>query len=315
MALTNRLLAAALAGFTIVATHVAAQGTPPQTPPQTPPPDAPQTPGPGGRGGRGRGGQMATFPAQQRPPGDPALIAKGKQLFTTNCVSCHGADLRGGQLNGPNLLRSQLVLADQDGELIMPVIQNGRPERGMPPIPIPVDDQKAVVEYIHSLTGASQGQGSPPPTDAPPPNIVVGDATAGQAYFQAKCTTCHSPSGDLQGIATKISDPKTLQNMWVSGGLAGGRGGRGRGGAAAAGPKVMAAITLPSGEKVQGRLVRYDDFIVTIEMEDGSLRSYRRDGDRPKLEITDPLRGHTALLAELTDKDMRNVTAYLVTLK
>lgn len=348
------LLAAAFAGLVTAVVHVGAQGqatqgqqptqgqpTPGQAPPaqspqqnpppgQAPPAQLPQpqpggAQGPPGRGaggqeqqqGRGRGRGPGVFPAMQRPPADPAVIERGKAIFSGACSACHGPDARGGQLGGPNLLRSQLVLADQDGEQIMPVIQNGRPERGMPPIPIPADDQKAVVEYIHSLTAASQGQGSPPPTEAPPPNIVVGDATAGQAYFQAKCATCHSVSGDLQGIATKVADPKALQNLWVSGGLAsgGGRGGRGRGGPPPEGPKLTAAITLSSGEKVQGRLVRYDDFLVTIEMEDGSLRSFRRDGDRPALEINNPLRGHTALLAELTDKDMRNVTAYLVTLK
>jgi cytochrome c oxidase cbb3-type subunit 3 len=234
-------------------------------------------------------------------------------MYSVNCTPCHGADARGGQLNGPNLLRSQLVLADNDGELIGPVIQNGRPERGMPPFPLPAEDIKAIAEFIHSLTGASRGQGAPPESSAPPPNILVGDATAGQAYFAARCSTCHSVTGDLQGIATKIADPKMLQNTWVSGGLATGRGGGRRGGPP--GPVITAIVTQPSGEKVQGRLLRYDDFIVTLLMEDGSLRSIRRDGDRTKLEIQNPLDGHQALLAVLTDKDMRNVTAYLVTLK
>jgi cytochrome c oxidase cbb3-type subunit III len=254
----------------------------------------------------------------QRPLADPAVIERGKSLYTATCSACHGADARGGQLNGPNLLRSQLVLADKDGELIAPVVQNGRPERGMPPFPLPPDDIKAIAEFIHSLTGASRGQGAPPESDAPPPNIVVGDAAGGQAYFAAKCSACHSVTGDLQGIATKISDPKMLQNAWVSGGLAtGGRGGgRGRGGAGdLPGPVITATVTQPSGEKVQGRLLRYDDFIVTLLTEDGSVRSVRRDGDRTKLEIKNPLEGHQALLVELTDKDMRNVTAYLVTLK
>src|SRR5258708_5255388 len=66
---------------------------------------------------------LATFPAQQRPPGDPALVARGKTLYAINCQGCHGADLRGGDLGGPNLLRSQVVLSDQIGELILPIVQ------------------------------------------------------------------------------------------------------------------------------------------------------------------------------------------------
>src|SRR3954469_616277 len=155
-----------------------------------------------------------TFPAMQRPPADPEIVARGKAVFGVSCVACHGADARGGQLNGPNLLRSQLVLADRDGELIAPVLHNGRPERGMPAIPLSDADIKAVIEFLHSLTAASPGQGMPPRTEAPPPDIVVGDAAAGKVYFAAQCGACHSADGDLNGIATRVSDAKRLQNLW-----------------------------------------------------------------------------------------------------
>jgi cytochrome c oxidase cbb3-type subunit 3 len=306
----DTLLGVALAALTIGVASARQQA--PQTPPANPPQQEqqPQQAPPGGRG-QGRG-QRAVFPAMQRPLADPAVIERGRNLFSVNCSACHGADARGGQLGGPNLLRSQLVLLDQDGEQILPVVQKGRPEKGMPPFPLPEGDIKAIVEYIHSLTGASRGQGAPPLVDTPPPNIVVGDATAGQTYFAAKCSSCHSPTGDLQGIATRVSDPKLLQNLWVSGGAAGGRGGRG---GLPPGPAIAATVTLPSGEKVEGRLLRIDDFLVTLMQEDGATRSFRREGDLPKVELRDPLEGHRALLAAYTDKDMHDVTAYLVTLK
>ena len=302
---------AAFAVFAFVFTQA------PQTPPPQPPPAAtpqPPAPDPAGRGqGRGRGRGPATFPAQQRPPGDAALIERGRGLYTVNCTACHGADLRGGQLGGPNLLRSLVVLNDQKGELILPIIRGARVERGMPALPIPDNDVEALAEYIHSVVATSGGQGSPPPSNAPPPNIVIGDAAAGQAYFAAKCSTCHSASGDLQGVATRIADPKTLQTAWVSGGAVAGRG-RGQ---AAGRPRrpVTATITLPSGEKVTGRLLRIDHFLVSVETEDGTQRSFRRSGDRPAVQIDDPLEGHKALLTVLTEKDMHDITAYLVTLK
>jgi cytochrome c oxidase cbb3-type subunit III len=256
-----------------------------------------------------RGG---VFPAQQRPPGDPAAIARGRTIYSAACSACHGADARGGQLGGPNLLRSQLVLRDQNGELIVPVLQNGRPERGMPPQPLSADDANAVAVYLRSLLAAAGKQGGPPPAEIPPLNIVVGDAAAGQKYFAARCASCHSATGDLQGVATRIADPKTLQNTWV----AGRGGGRGRGGGGAMSRSATTAtMTLPSGEKVQGTLLRYDDFSVTLMDAEGNMRTIRRDGDRPKLELKDPLEGHKTLLTILTDKDMHDVTAYLVTLK
>jgi cytochrome c oxidase cbb3-type subunit 3 len=300
----------------LVVAHLAAQATPPaQTPaaaPQTPAPQGGQ-PAAGRGQGQGRGRGPGTFPAQQRPPGDQALIEKGKGLYTVNCSACHGVDLRGGTTGGPNLLRSAVVLNDKAGELILPIVRGARAERGMPALPLSDDDVKAVAEFVHSILATARGQGAPPPTDIPPPNIVVGDAAAGQTYFAAKCSSCHSASGDLQGIATRVGDAKALQNLWVSGGMVGGRGrGAGAGGNARA---VTATVTMPSGEKAQGRLVQIDHFIVTLALEDGTLRSFRRDGDRPKVDVNDPLAAHKALLAVYTEKDMHDLTAYLVTLK
>lgn len=62
---------------------------------------------------------------------DPALAEQGKNLFAVRCAFCHGSDARGGE-SGPNLLRSEIVLNDQDGEKIGPVILHGRPQQGMP---------------------------------------------------------------------------------------------------------------------------------------------------------------------------------------
>src|SRR4051794_6306754 len=72
---------------------------------------------------RGAGGFV---PGQQRAPADPAQIARGKTLYGISCTGCHGADLRGGDLGGPNLLRSQVALSDLNGELIVPIIQGSR---------------------------------------------------------------------------------------------------------------------------------------------------------------------------------------------
>src|SRR6478736_6426480 len=246
---------------TTIAVRVAAQAQqPPQpaAPAPTPTPAAQPPAGPP-QGGRGRG--QATFPAQQRTLADPAVIARGKTLFEINCRLCHGADLRGGDMGGVNLLRSNLVLTDQHGELILPVVHGGRQNPGMPVMPpfpqIPDDDVKAIAEYIHSVAFTMRGQGNPPPSaEAVVLNIVVGDAAAGKAYFAAKCGSCHSESGDMQGVASRYAEPVQLQNAWVSGGGAGGGrgGGRGRGGAAAGANRrqVMVTVTTQSGQKVEG---------------------------------------------------------------
>jgi cytochrome c oxidase cbb3-type subunit III len=309
MRINRGVIPAACAGLILVMTHVAAQG-PPQTPPQ---PGAPQGQTPAGGRGQGRGAGRAVFPAQQRPPDDPAVVERGKAIYSATCSACHGVDARGGQLGGPNLLRSQLVLNDQAGELILPIIRGSRAERGMPPLPMSDEDAKAAAVFLHSLQAAGRPQGAPPDSGTPPPNALVGDASAGEAYFKAKCSSCHSPTGDLSGIGIRLPEAKMLQVAWVTGSSGSGRGG-GRGGSGNGRP-ITATVTMPSGEKIEGRLVSIDHFLVTLMMADDTVRSIRRDGDRPKVEIHDPLAAHKAMLSGLTDKDMHDVTAFLATLK
>lgn len=263
----------------------------------------------GGARGGGQGAPTQGFPAQQRPPGDASLISRGNTLYGIHCRSCHGADLRGGEQGGPNLLRSEVTMNDQSGELIQPVIRDGRRNPGMPsmpPIDISTDDIRAIAEYIHSVLATARGQGSPPPGPPVALNVLVGDATAGRAYFEAKCASCHSATGDLKGIGSRFTNPAQLQNTWVAGG-AGGRGG--------AATPVTATVTPRTGQKVEGRVIRSDDFIITIGMPDGTSRSFRRDGDVPKVEIHNPREGHLKLLPGYSDKDIHDVTAYLVTVK
>jgi cytochrome c oxidase cbb3-type subunit 3 len=258
-------------------------------------------------------GAMAQFvPGQHRAPSDPAQIAHGKALFSVSCVSCHGSDLRGGDLGGPNLLRSQVALSDQNGELIAPIIQGSRQDEGMPAIPMEPPDALAVAAYVRSVLETIGSQGKPPSVGKQAPSVLVGDAGAGQVYFAAKCASCHSPTGDLQGIAARIASPKSLQTNWVSGG---GRRFRRLASGTVDRRTVTVTVTPPAGEKVEGRLILIDDFLVTVGLADGTMRTFRRDEDVPKVEVHDPMQTHRDLMAVYTDKDIHDVTAYLVTLK
>jgi cytochrome c oxidase cbb3-type subunit 3 len=200
-----------------------------------------------------------------------------------------------------------VILADDVAAQLDPILKGARAERGMPAIALPPDDVTALGAYLHSIIATMRGQGSPPPGPPVELHVVVGDAKAGAAYFAAKCSSCHSAEGDLRGLASRVTEPRTLQNLWVAGG--------GRGSAPSPRRTVTAVVTEPSGQRTEGRLVRYDDFSVTLALADGTMRSFRRTGDVPKLEITDPMAGHKALLPILTNRDMHDVTAYLVTLK
>jgi cytochrome c oxidase cbb3-type subunit 3 len=302
------LIGALVVGLAVTEAHPAAQD---------------QTPAGRGRGRQGGtapggAGRGPNFPQQQRPLADAGVLARGKGLYDANCSACHGIDLRGGQQGGPNLLRSQLVLSDKGGELIMPIVQGGRPNppAGAPPMPafpLPPEDIRAIAEYVHSVLAQAGRQGRPPEGEVvAPEKALVGDAAAGQAYFAATCSRCHSVTGDLKDVASRVADPRELQNLWVSGG-GGGRGGRGA--TAATQRPVTVTVAPSSGPRVEGRLVRIDDFTVVLVQDDGTRRTFLRKGDQPKVEVHDPAEAHRTLVPALADKDMHNVTAYLWGLK
>jgi cytochrome c oxidase cbb3-type subunit 3 len=267
--------------------------------------------GQAGAGGRGAP-PSPRFPAHLRPADDPAIVERGKQVYGIACRSCHGPDLRGGDMGGPNLLRSAVMLNDLKGERLLPILRGSRASTGMPAVELTADDATAVAVYIHSVLATARAQGAPPLGTVPALNVLVGDAAAGEIYFRERCASCHSATGDLQGIGMRVPDPVQLQNLWV----AGGRDDRSSEPDNPSGRRdVRATITPASGARVEGRLERIDDFIVSIVLSDGTRRTFRRTDDSPKVEINDPLAAHRKLLETYTDRDMHNVTAYLVTLK
>lgn len=262
------------------------------------------------------GGLHVTFPQQTRKLAPPDVIARGKAVFGVNCVACHGADLRGGDQGGPNLLRSLTALSDEHGELISPIIHGSRQDKGMPAFNLSDADTNAVAEYIHSVLARVGPQARPPgAVDPSTLNVLVGNASAGEAYFQAKCAGCHSVTGDLKGVATKYDDPRALQNTWVAGGAGMRPGGSTAPGAQ--GKPSSVTVTLTNGQKLEGALIQKDDFIVTLLLPDGTRRSISLEGAHnvAKVEVHDPLDAHRQIAVALSDKDMHDVTAYLATLK
>jgi cytochrome c oxidase cbb3-type subunit III len=260
-----------------------------------------QAPAGGGRGRIGGAG-IGAYPV--RAPGDPMAIDRGRAIYSANCAFCHGADARGGD-GGPSLLRSSVVLDDQNGELIGPVVQNGRADRGMPKFGMSNDQVADVATFLHTFRVAGYDA-----SRNRPESIVVGDARAGEKYFGETCASCHSASGDLRGLASKISDPRTLQQAWLMPGSTVGRGGP----AAAKSTPPRATVTLANGQTIEGDLERADDFVVALRLADGSRRSIRVS-EGVKVQIRDPLQPHRDLLRKYRDEDIHNLTAYLVTLK
>ena len=196
--------------------------------------------------------------------------------------------------------------------MIAPVVQQGRQNPGMPvmpPLPIPPDDVKAIAAYIHSVTASARGQGAPP--EGPPVelNIVVGDAKAGQAVLQRSCTTCHS-AADMQGIATRVGEADGAAELlgrrrtWW-------RRSRRRCPVGRDGHRHLT----PQVEKIEGRLIRLDDFTSSWGWPTGRRARSAVTATCPRSRSSDPREAHRKLLPTYADKDIHDVTAYLVTLK
>ena len=243
---------------------------------------------------------------------DAAAVARGAKAYATNCAGCHGTSGR-GNVGAPDLIRSLLVLDDEKGILIAPVIRNGRPDAGMPKLNLSEQQISDIVAWLHVQTYAAGHRTTYEFLD-----ILTGDPKKGEAYFSTTCTGCHSAAGDLKGIGIRY-DPLTLQGRWLQPRGRAGRGGRGGGrGESAPDSKrsaITVTVTLASGQVLSGVLENVDDFNVAFRDSSGEYHSFTRSGSNPKVEVHDPLKGHSDLLSKYTDADIHNVTAYLATLK
>jgi cytochrome c oxidase cbb3-type subunit III len=248
--------------------------------------------------------ETSTFnQAPGRPAEDPAVVERGKAAYAKYCQQCHSADMRGTDTN-PNLLRSQDALIDKHGEVLVPIMRGESADFPGHKTDIDQEDGEAVAAYIRTLLAELGSQGRAPGDAARQPDILVGNAEQGKQYFAKTCASCHSATGDLNGIATKVSNPRLLQAAWLRGTYLG-----------AKSPLATVTVTEAGKPPVSGTLIHVDDFIVTLQLEDGTLVSFRRNLDTPQVVVNDPLEAHRTLLPKYTDEDIHNVTAYLVTLR
>src|SRR5262245_7016445 len=188
------------------------------------------TPGPGGRRGN-----MREFLGLGPAP-DPAAAKKGEPLYKQNCGGCHGQDARGAQ--APNLVRSPIVLHDEKGETLAPIIKSGK--ENMPAFPnLSPDDIYNISQYIHLQVELTANRGTYNSTYAGLRGQATGDAKKGEAFFKGAggCTSCHSATGDLAKIGAKLPQAALLKSrfLWP----------------ATPGP-AKANVTTPAGQIVAG---------------------------------------------------------------
>jgi cytochrome c oxidase cbb3-type subunit 3 len=234
----------------------------------------------------------------KKNPMDLENVKRGQSQFLQSCAFCHGAHANGGA-EGPNLVLSSLVRHDEHGESIGKVIREGRPDKGMPPVPLNASQIDDVVAFLHATIEVSDSRSAGGPVSGYSlRKLLTGNAAAGRKFFNGPggCAGCHSPTGDLAGIATKDS-PADLQDHFLY----------------PAERQKTATIRLASGEEISGDLLHLDAFFVAIRDAQGWYHSW--PVREVKVTVRDPLAAHRALLDKYTDADVHNLFAYLETLK
>lgn len=227
---------------------------------------------------------------------DTAAAGRGRVVYAQHCINCHGSNAKGSD-NGPDLIRSTVVLRDRLGNGIGPALKKG----GRHPAGLAANEIVDLSHFLHERVESIASNRNP----RGPLNVLTGNAEAGRAYFNGagKCNTCHSPAGDLEGIATRIPADVNLQQRFLFPSLT-------RGGS----KQVEVTVTWPDGRTLAGTLVRIDTFNVSLRDAAGDQRTVPRTAN-VKIQVRDPLAAHHELLDQYTDDDMHNILAYLETLK
>jgi cytochrome c oxidase cbb3-type subunit 3 len=229
-------------------------------------------------------------------PYPPALVESGNALFRKDCSFCHGRDAGGGE-TGPDLTRSELVATDVNGNKIGEVVRSGRPDKGMPHFDVTAQQIAGLAAFIHTQRNIELAQkGGRKGVDVS--DLQTGNVDAGKQYFDGAggCATCHSPTGDLAGIALRH---KGLElEMWM---LYPRR------------AKSRVTVTLASGQALTGTLAYRDEFTIALVDATGVYRSWRTSDVQYKLDA--PVDAHVDLLSKYADADIHNLMAYLQTLR
>jgi cytochrome c oxidase cbb3-type subunit 3 len=221
---------------------------------------------------------------------DAAAAKRGSALYTQHCINCHGAAARGTDA-APDLTRSTLIFRDRLGSELGPALQR-----------LPGHNTALTAAEVNDLSHFFKQQVEAIARNRrteTPPDVLIGDAQAGRAYFEGagQCSQCHSATGDLARVGRRYQ-PIDLQQVFLF-----------------PMPKpVTATVTPTAGPAVTGQVVKIDDFDISLKDAAGQFHAWARGPDL-RVEIADPLQRHHEMLERYTDQDIHNVVRYLETLK
>ena len=240
---------------------------------------------------------VGVSPVSAQSAKSSSLPARGKLLFVRHCSFSHGRDAAGGE-SGPDLTRSRLVARDVRGDKIRALVHDGRVEKGMPPFPgLTIPQVNDVIAFIRDQTKKLNTKpGGRRGVDVA--DLQTGNVEQGKAYFNGpgKCSSCHSPTGDLAGIATRHEGLELEMQMLYP-----------------QNAKAKLTVTTNYGENYTGTLTYRDEFHIAMTDSDGWYRSWPIGAVNYKIDS--PSDAHIEQFEKYTDDDIHNLMAYLQTLR
>jgi cytochrome c oxidase cbb3-type subunit III len=254
---------------------------------------------------RRTGGGGLTMGPDDKHVVDPQAAERGKAAYVSECITCHGPRGRG---NGGNtdLVRSLTVLHDRYGDTLGPFLHNGHPtQSGVASASFSKAQVGDLAHFLHQQVNDTLRSGP----FSKVLNVLTGDSKAGETYFNGagRCNTCHSPAGDLAGIASKYEPPVLQQRFLFP------RTSNFSGGHMAELKPTTVTVTDANGS-ISGVLETMNDFNISLRDSSGDYHSWKRSAGL-KIEKHDPYAAHAELLDVYTDRDIHNIVAYLETLK
>jgi cytochrome c oxidase cbb3-type subunit 3 len=223
------------------------------------------------------------------PPGPPP---NGEQLYTENCVECHGPE--GDAVPDVDLGHGRFRRATTDPELVG-IVLRGIPNTAMPPNNFSEAQASAIVQFLRAKARRAAAS--------------AGNPAAGQAIFTGKgnCTSCHRVNGTGSRLGPDLSEIGRLRHS----------------------ADIESAILDPDalivpsnrfvrlvtrdGATINGRLLNQDVFTVQLLDSKEQLRTMQRS-DLKEFAFIDksPMPSYRG---KLTPQEMTDLVSYLVSLQ
>jgi mono/diheme cytochrome c family protein len=158
-------------------------------------------------------GACDSLPGRPKPadlPLRPSAITDFTQLYSENCVGCHGAD---GKFGPAIALNNPIYMAIADDVSIRRTVANGVHGTAMPPFALSAGGSltdKQIDILIDGMRKKWVGAANPAEGAPPYASNLAGDSNRGAEIYAANCQPCHGTDGKGGPTAGSIVDVSYL---------------------------------------------------------------------------------------------------------